>query len=183
MGDRYMIDLRIVRQTFDFDCGAKALQTVMEYYGVEMREDELMKGLGTDKDGTSVDNMVSVAEKKGFKVYAATGVSLEQLKRFIDEGYPVIVLVQAWAERYMTLEDWKVDYDDGHYVVVIGHRGNIIVFEDPSSFRRTWLTEGEFLARWHDVDAKTDKNLEHFAMVLMGRDPVRKAVEHVEHMD
>ncbi len=178
-----MIDLRIVRQTFDFDCGAKALQTVMEYYGVEMREDELMKELGTDKDGTSVDTMVSVVEKKGFKVYATTGVSLEQLKRFIDEGYPVIVLVQAWAERYMTLEDWKADYDDGHYVVVIGYRGNIIVFEDPSSFRRTWLTEGEFLARWHDVDAKTDKKLEHFAMVLMGRDPVRKAVEHVEHMD
>ncbi|MFB0507843.1 MAG: cysteine peptidase family C39 domain-containing protein [Thermodesulfobacteriota bacterium] len=175
-----MIDLRIVKQTFDFDCGAKALQTVMEYYGVEMREDELLKELKTDRHGTSVDNMVSVAEKKGFEIYAATGVSLEQLKHFVDQGYPVIVLVQAWAERYMILEDWKADYDDGHYVVVIGYSGNIVVFEDPSSFRRTWLTEEEFLARWHDVDAKTDKKLDHFAMVLMGKDPVRKGMEHMD---
>jgi predicted double-glycine peptidase len=175
-----VIDLRIVRQTFDFDCGVKALQTVMEYYGVEMRGDELMEELATDEDGTSVDSMVSVAEKKGFQVYVATGVSVEQLKRFVDEGYPVIVLVQAWAERYMALEDWKADYDDGHYVVVIGYRDTIIVFEDPSSFRRTWLTEEEFLARWHDVDAKTNKKLDRFAMVLMGKDPVRRGAEHMD---
>ena len=28
-----MIKLRNVKQTFDFDCGPKALQTVMEYWG------------------------------------------------------------------------------------------------------------------------------------------------------
>jgi len=175
-----MINLRIGRQTFDFDCGPKALQMIMEYYGVEIREDILIKELGTDKDGTSVDSMISVAEKNGFKVYAATGVSVDQLKHFADEGYPIIVLVQAWAERYMTLEDWKADYDDGHYAIVIGYNGNIIIFEDPSSVRRTWLTEEEFLARWHDVDPRTKRKLEHFAMVLMGKEPVRKKVEHMD---
>ncbi len=176
----HMIDLRIGRQTFDFDCGAKALQMVMEYYGVEKREDILIKELGTDTRGTSVESMISVAEKKGFKVYSATGVSLQQLKQFVDEGYPVIVLLQAWAERYMTLEDWKADNDDGHYAIVIGYNGNVIIFEDPSSIRRTWLTEEEFLARWHDVDPRTKIRLEHFAMVLMGKKPVRKGVEHMD---
>ncbi len=175
-----MIDLRIGRQTFDFDCGAKALQMVMEYYGVEKREDILIKELGTDTRGTSVDRMISVAEKNGFKVYSATGVSLQQLKQFVDEGYPVIVLLQAWAERYMTLEDWKADDDDGHYAIVIGYNGNVIIFEDPSSIRRTWLTEEEFLVRWHDVDPRTKIKLEHFAMVLMGKKPVRKGVEHMD---
>jgi len=136
-----MINLRIGRQAFDFDCGPKALQMVMEYYGVEIREDILIKELGTDKNGTSVDSMIFVAEKNGFKVFTATEVSLEQLKDFVDGGSPVIVLVQAWGERYMTLEDWKADYDDGHYAIVIGYNGNIIIFEDPSSIRRTWLTE------------------------------------------
>lgn len=42
-----MINLRIGRQTFDFDCGAKALQLVMEYYGIDIREDELLKELKT----------------------------------------------------------------------------------------------------------------------------------------
>jgi ABC-type bacteriocin/lantibiotic exporter with double-glycine peptidase domain len=80
----------------------------------------------------------------------------------------------------MTLEDWKTDYDDGHYAIVIGYHGNIIIFEDPSSIRRTWLTEEEFLARWHDVDPRKNKKLEHFAMVLMGKEPVRKGVEHMD---
>jgi predicted double-glycine peptidase len=175
-----MINVRIGRQTFDYDCGAKALQMVMEYYGVEMREDILIKELRTDANGTSVDRMISVAEKSGFKVSSATGVSLEQLKRFIDEEYPVIVLVQAWAERYMTLEDWKTDYDDGHYAIVIGYNGSIIIFEDPSSIRRTWLTEEEFLVRWHDLDPRTKRKLDHFAMVLMGKEPVRRGVEHMD---
>jgi predicted double-glycine peptidase len=56
-----MINLHITRQTFDFDCGAKALQTIMAYYGIDIREDELMKELGTGKDGTRVDKMISTA--------------------------------------------------------------------------------------------------------------------------
>ena len=78
-----MIDLRIGRQTFDFDCGAKALQMVMEHYGVEIREDILIKQLRTDSHGTSIGSIISVAEKYGFKVYFATGISLEQLKLFV----------------------------------------------------------------------------------------------------
>jgi predicted double-glycine peptidase len=175
-----MINLRIGRQTFDFDCGAKALQIVMEYYGVDVREDILIKELKLNKNGTSVDNMIFVAEKNGFKVRAATGVSLEQLKHFVDEGHPVIVIVQAWAERYMALEDWKTDYEDGHYVVVIGYNSSIIIFEDPSSIRRTWLTEEEFLARWHDLDPRTNQKLESFAMVLLGKEPIRKGAEHMD---
>ena len=136
-----MIDLPIGRQTFDFDCGAKALQLIMAYYGIDIREDELIKKLKTDKYGTSVKNMISVAKKKGFQIFAKSGVSVETLKKYIDENHPVIVLVQAWAERYMTLEDWKEDIEDGHYVIIIGYSDNIIVFEDPASFRRTWMTE------------------------------------------
>jgi predicted double-glycine peptidase len=175
-----MINLRIGRQTFDFDCGAKALQLVMEYYGVEVREDELMKELNTGKEGTNYANMVSVAKRNGFEVFASNGVSFDQLKQFIDQGYPVIVIVQAWADRYMTLEDWKSSFDCGHYAVVIGHQDNIIIFEDPASIRRTWMTEEEFLARWHDIDLNTHEKVEHFAMVLMGKQPAMRTPEHMD---
>lgn len=175
-----MIKLRIARQTYDFDCGAAALQVVMEYYGVGIRNDKLRRELKTDVNGTDYVNMIAVAEKYGFKVFAAKNVTLEQLKCFVDEGYPVIVAVQAWAERYMTLAEWRKDYDDGHYVVVIGHQDNVIIFEDPSSWRRTWLTEREFLARWHDKDTKTGEKLDQFAMVLMGKQPVARIPEHMD---
>jgi len=177
-----MIDLPGGIQTFDFDCGAKALQLVMAYYGVNVREDRLIRALGVDNDGTPVKNMIAVAEKRGFQVVAKSGFSLETVKQYVDQNHPVIVLVQAWAERYMTLEDWKKDDNDGHYVVVIGYDGYIIVFEDPSSLRRTWMTEEEFIARWHDVDPRTKERLDNFGMVLFGKEPV-PAGKVLEHMD
>jgi predicted double-glycine peptidase len=175
-----MIDLPTGRQTFDFDCGAKALQLVMAYYGMDIREDELIKELEIDRYGVPVKNMISVAEKKGFQVLAKCGFPLEAVKQYVDENQPVIVLVQAWAERYMTLDDWKEDNDDGHYVIVIGHHGYIIVFEDPASFRRTWMTEEEFIVRWHDVDPRTQERLDQFAMVLLGKQPAKKVLEHMD---
>jgi predicted double-glycine peptidase len=175
-----MIDLPTGRQTFDFDCGAKALQIVMAYYGVDIREDELITELGIDHDGVPVKNMIATAEKQGFQVVAKCEFPLRSLKQYVDAKHPVIVLVQAWAERYMTLDDWKEDNDNGHYVIVIGHHGYIIVFEDPASFRRTWMTEEEFLARWHDVDPRTQERLDHFAMVLLGKQPAKKVLEHMD---
>jgi predicted double-glycine peptidase len=174
-----MIDLPSGRQTFDFDCGAKALQLVMAYYGVDVREDELLKALHCDTEGVSVNSMISVAKDNGFAVSGRSGTTIEEVKQLVDENRPVIVLVQAWAERYMTLEDWWKDVDDGHYVIVIGHVGSIIVFEDPSSFRKTWLTEGEFNARWHDIDPETKEVLDHFAMVLLGKSPDPSPLEHM----
>jgi uncharacterized protein YvpB len=140
----------------------------------------LFKELEIDQYGAPLKKMISVAEQKGFQVVAECGVSLETVKQYVDEKHPVIVLVQAWAERYMTLDDWKKDNDDGHYVIVIGHHGYILVFEDPASFRRTWMTEEEFITRWHDIDPRTRENLEHFAMVLLGKEPERKALEHID---
>jgi predicted double-glycine peptidase len=177
-----MIELPIGRQTFDFDYGAKALQIVMAYYGMDISEGDLMKELRCDTKGTPVQNMVSVAEAKGFDVVSKCGFSLEEVKQLVDGKHPVIVLVQAWAERYMTLEDWRADNDDGHYVIVMGHHGGIVVFEDPSSFHRTWMTEEEFIARWHDVDPRTQQKLEHFGMVLLGRKsaPPQKTFEHMD---
>ncbi|MBN1828831.1 MAG: C39 family peptidase [Deltaproteobacteria bacterium] len=175
-----MINLNVGRQTFDFDCGPKALQIVFAYYGVEMREDELMTELKTDENGTPVQNMIALAEAKGFIVKAGKGFELEEIKRQVDEGSPVIVLLQAWSNMYMTLDDWKKDYDDGHYSIVIGHANGLVVFEDPASFRRTWLTEEEFLARWHDKDPRTGATYERFAMVLLGKAPVQPVPEHMD---
>jgi len=167
-------------QTFNYDCGAKALQLVMAYYGVEVREDNLMKELGCNDNGTAIDNMVRVAKEKGFEVIANRGMGLENVKQYIENNNPVIVLVQAWAERYMTIDDWKNDWDDGHYAMVVGYQDRIIVFEDPSSFRKTWLTEEEFMARWHDADPISQQKLEQFGMVLLGKEPQNPSMEHMD---
>ncbi|MDD3677653.1 MAG: cysteine peptidase family C39 domain-containing protein [Dehalococcoidales bacterium] len=177
-----IIDLPGGRQTFDFDCGATALQLVMAYFGVEVRMDELYSRLLINSNGTLIKNIIFVAEEYGFDVIEKYDTGIDEIKRFIDTSHPVIVLVQAWAEKYMTLEEWHEDYDDGHYVIVVGYYENKIVFEDPSSFRKTWLTEEEFLIRWHDKDPETDNIINQFALILTGRkpEPAHKLMEHME---
>jgi hypothetical protein len=67
-------------------------------------------------------------------------------------------------------------------VIVIGHNGSIIVFEDPPAFRRTGMTEEESLIRWHDVDPLTNTRLEQSAMVWLGKTtaPQNKSKEHID---
>lgn len=176
-----VIELHNLRQTFDFDCGVKALQGVFAYYGVEERADRLQEELGADPElGTSMDSMIAVAEKKGFAVQAGTNWTLDDVKRHLDEGRPVIVAMQAWAERPLTTKQWRENYDDGHYVVIIGYDGPVLYFEDPASFHRTWLKEQEFVARWHDVDAVTGEKLQRAGLVLLGKEPVARDAQPME---
>lgn len=179
MKETNIIDLHIGVQAYDFDCGAQALQVVLAYYGTEVRGDELIKALGTDLEGTRVENMIAFGRDRGFQVEAGPGWTLKKLRRFVDEGHPVIVLLQAWADRFMTLEDWRNNNKDGHYAVVIGYAKGVLLFEDPASFRRTWLREREFLARWHDRDSKTGARIERFGMALLGKEPVDRTFERM----
>jgi len=59
---------------------------------------------------------------------------------------------------------------DGHYAIMIAHARGVLLFEDPSSFRKTWLREYEFLARWHDLDPGKNRKYEQFGMVLLGKE-------------
>jgi len=176
-----MIDLHIGKQIYDYDCGVQALMNVMTFYGAEVDREELIETLGTtEESGTPPQAMIAAAQKYGFEVQAGTQWPLSRVKQFVGAGTPVIVLLQAWADRYMTLDDWRRDWDDGHYAIVIGFSKDVLLFEDPATIRRTWLREREFLARWHDLDAKTGEKYEHFGMVLLGRQPARLSLEHMD---
>lgn len=175
-----MINLHPGTQLYNYDCGPRALQTVMHYYGEDVGHDELIAALGTTEDGTPPEEMIRVAKQYGFAVKSGSNWSLKQVKQYVDEGTPVIVLLQAWADRIMTLDDWRRDWENGHYAIIIGLNKGMLLFEDPSSVRRTWLREREFLARWHDMHPKTVEKYEHFGMVLLGKQP---AVSSFEHMD
>lgn len=176
-----MINLRIGRQTGDFDCGAIALQIVLEYYGIHIREDKLMQELRTTKkDGTYPAAIIEFAKRQQFHVIAKCGMTLDNVRTFLAKGHPVIVVLQAWAERPMSISDWKQDLNDGHYAVIIDiSLDNIITFEDPASCLRTWLADDEFLARWHDVDFSTGEYLDRLGIVLTGKNPCGYTAEHM----
>ncbi len=175
-----VLNLHSGRQTFDYDCGAKSLQLVMAYYGIELREDELIARLGSGRDGTRVEHMIEVAVAAGFKVIAREHWPLCDIKGYIDQGHPVIVLLQAWAETKLTIREWLKNFNDGHYAILIGYDRGVMLFEDPASFRRTWLRESEFLARWHDLDPVHNHIYKRFGMVLLGREPESQSPLHMD---
>ena len=126
-----MIDLHIGKQIYDYDCGVQALLNVMTFYGAEVDREELIETLGTtEESGTPPQAMIGAAQKYGFEVQAGTQWPLSRVKQFVGAGTPVIVLLQAWADRYMTLDDWRRDWDDGHYAIVIGFSKDVLLFED-----------------------------------------------------
>jgi ABC-type bacteriocin/lantibiotic exporter with double-glycine peptidase domain len=175
-----VIDIPCGVQAFEFDCGPKSLQLVLAYYGIDVREDELLQKLKTDNNGTRVGNMVDVARSYGFDVATRENTALADIRHYVDSKTPVIVLVQAWADSYMTLPQWRENNENGHYVVVVGYTGKSIHFEDPAHFSRTWLSLPEFMARWHDRDPDTGRILRRFTMVLSGLPPAERCPAHMD---
>jgi len=168
----------ISRQTYNFDCGAKSLQCVFAYYGLDAREDHIMHYAHTNsKDGTSIDNLVKTAKHYGFKAESRS-LNIDDIKQFINKGIPIIVDIQAHPDK--KLLHWDRDWKDGHYVVVIGYNQHYLYFEDPSSIVRTYLSYSEFLERWHDTD--NHKKYFDYGIIVYGKKPYYKDNKFI-HMD
>lgn len=142
-----------VRQATDYTCSASALQAVLAYYGVEMREDDLARELGaTPEDGAPPEAIVRVAVAHGLSATKREHMTVDDLAAEIARGHPVIVELQAWSDAPRT--SWADDWDDGHYAIAVAVEGDRVVFEDPSVLgSRAVLSRRELEERWHDVDA------------------------------
>ena len=173
-----VLDIPDTRQTYDFDCGAMAVQTVLAYYGHDIREDKLMKALGTTKDGTDVKSIVKFFKKYGFDVVEGQ-LTVEQLKEAVDKGWPVLMPIQAWTDDLLRV-DWVHDKDDGHYVLAVGHTDGKIIFEDPSAFEKQYLPEEELEKRWHDFDSDGEK-FDHYGIIVKGEPEYSS--KKIKHMD
>jgi len=167
-----------LRQTYDYDCGASALQSVLVYYGFEVREDEIMSASKTDRKGTTIQGIINTVEKYGLK-YLAKTMDIAEVKSFIDKAIPVIMVVQAWANKQeIKSED---DWDDSHYVVAIGYDAHKIYFADPSSFKTVFLKYKELKKRWHGLDINKQKYI-NYGLAIYGKKHVfdPKKIVHLD---
>ncbi|OHD25071.1 MAG: hypothetical protein A2Y38_02675 [Spirochaetes bacterium GWB1_59_5] len=166
--DEFLLPFPEARQSTEFTCGAAAAQAVLYYYGHEYREEQLVKALGTTTEGTDTGAIVRVLLGAKLSVYAGR-MSLGHVKWCLRQGFPVILVIQAWGEA-VAEENRQVGYDrnqDGHYVVAIGYKAGHIICEDPSVLsNRGVIPEVELDERWHDE--KHGIVLDHFGIVAMG---------------
>ncbi len=174
-----ILDFPQLRQTFNYDCGDIVIESVLAYYGIEVREDVLINQVKTNiSDGTRIENIIAIFHKYNLQSYSRE-MLVDDIKEYINQNIPVILVLQAWTEQEKV--DWKNDWDDGHYVVAIGYDREKIYFEDPSAFERTYLTFEELRKRWHDIDVSGQRYY-NYAIAVYGKKP--KFSNHkIIHMD
>jgi len=140
-----------VRQETSYTCGVACAQAILNYYGIDQRQDRLAEQFGTTEEaGTSPQQIVAGLESYGLTATLKEQTTLEDLRINIQNQIPTMVAIQAWLETYPA-PDWSKDWEDGHWVIVLGMDDQNVYFEDPSLLgTRGVLTQEEFLARWHD---------------------------------
>lgn len=169
---RHIIRVPLCRQSTDYTCGVASLQSILGYYGEDIREDTLAKELGTTStSGTDCEKIVQYAHGKGYSVEKKTNADIGELKRTIDEGVPAIVVLQAWKDDSTT--DYTDDWEDGHYVVAVGYDNDNLYFMDPSTLGvYTYIPQEEFLKRWHDKDDGGNEYINIMVVIGKGTQPV-----------
>ncbi len=99
-----------IKQKDDF-CGPAAMVSVMAHYGNTLGQDEVAGEVYTPAlNGALISDMENFARDEGFQSRTENG-SLQSLKALIDEGVPVILLVDRGK--------WRVSVP--HYYVVYGY--------------------------------------------------------------
>jgi ABC-type bacteriocin/lantibiotic exporter with double-glycine peptidase domain len=168
-----------LRQTYEYDCGAQAMQSVLAYYGFDIREGIIMRIAETTRGGTKISGLTKVARKYGLKT-SVRKMNVDKIKRYINKGIPVILFMQAWPDKKRRVINWLHEWDSGHYVVAIGYDKDRIYFEDPASFNIAYLTYDELKTRWHD--SENGKKYENYGIAIYGKEP-NFSPEKIVHMD
>ncbi len=161
------------RQSTEYSCGAAALQAVLRYWGKDLEEPELIQLLHTSPEtGTYVGDIVRVARGLGMKAEMKENVSLSDLQDSLKKGIPVIVCGQAWRSREDSDKSVQEDWEDGHYIVVLGMDKRYIYYQDPFIKRgKVFVTHQLFEKSWHNVRGKTSgdtKKQFHLGVFISG---------------
>ena len=162
------------RQVTEYSCGACALQAVLSYWGKNVDERELMEVLQTtSEEGTYPENIVRGAHALGFEAEARDHLSLEEVEQFTAVGAPMIALVQAWRSEKRAPESAANEWDNGHYIVVLGVDKDYVYFQDPyARMSKAFMPRDTFVAHWHQVmggDLKKNPKLMQLGIFVRGK--------------
>jgi len=120
-----------------YQCGPASLAGVLNFWGVEVRPDEISKEIfSSSARGTLNIDMVLYAQKRGLNALQYAG-NAEDLKKNIDLGRPVIILVGYGFSIY------EVD----HFMVVTGYYDKGFVVNAGCEQNR-FIDNADFLKIW-----------------------------------
>jgi predicted double-glycine peptidase len=118
-------------------CGPAALKMVLDFFGLEKTERELIKACrASHKDGTEAENIVKAVEKYGMRGVIKNFADFDDIKKHLSQSRPIIV---NWFSK-----------DDGHYSVVVGLDRQNIFLQDPEIGGIRKMKRQDFFRIWFD---------------------------------
>ncbi|NCO84454.1 MAG: hypothetical protein COZ31_07025 [Nitrospirae bacterium CG_4_10_14_3_um_filter_44_29] len=120
-----------------YQCGPASLAGVMNYWKIDVKPDDIAKEIySKSAKGTLNIDMIIYPQKKGLTAEQYSG-GMKDLKKNIDSGYPLIVLVDYgfWA------------FQANHFMVVVGYNeGGVIV--NSGKDKGKFIPEEDFIKTW-----------------------------------
>lgn len=166
------IALPNVTQMTDYTCGAAALHAICAYFGVGPEDERAFEiEMAMPLTGADPIHITTAATRFGLEVEEHRPMTIAQLENCLDEGRPVILMLQAWGE--------------GHYVVAVGYDDEVVYVEDPSiEGSRGFIDRGELDARWHDVEGDDNHRTERLGIAIWMEPPATlgyaRSARHVD---
>lgn len=133
--DAVLLDMRRTIQVTGYTCGAESAYMILRYFGKARSIGAVTRALDTDEAGTSTRSLLALFRKRGLRPAINARATLDDLRRAIDAGAPVLVSMD----------------DERHWSVAYGYSSTKRFFIlDPSIRRsqRVALSVDAFQARW-----------------------------------
>lgn len=135
------------RQEDDTHCGVACVRMVLSFYGIEVAEYESAELCETGWLGNTCGELVQGTIKYGLEAEALENITRDYLFSLVKDNSPLIVLLDP-AVLYGGIEGF------GHFVVVTGHEGNRILYNDPDMDRDLMRDADEFFRAWEPFSFK-----------------------------
>ena len=99
-----------------YSCGAQSAFMILSYYGKARSIDAVERALGTDEDGTSTGQILTLLRQRKLRPRVVAQAGMKHLTAAIRGGSPVLVSLD----------------DEGHWGVVYGFARSHVYLADPS---------------------------------------------------
>lgn len=167
-----LIPVPLYRQQTDYSCGDASTLAVLRYwdwdhYGTTPESDLYGPLQTTEQDGTDPHPIEAfLNQQKGMSAQFKRNATMADLESAVDHRQPCIVDIEAWQD---SPKDWATDWDDGHYVVLVGYDKDNLYFMDPSTDDQyAYIPKDQFMQRWHDVLGPQNEKVQHMMVAVQG---------------
>jgi hypothetical protein len=121
----------------DYQCGPASLAGVLNYWGISAEPGDIAKEIFSESvKGTLNIDMALYAQKKGLHADFYKG-NIEDLKKNIESGFPVIVLVDYGISLYQV----------NHFMVVTGYNDYGVIVNS-GKYQNNLIIEKDFIRLW-----------------------------------